>query len=100
MGGRQLAGSGDFGAAYDCDWPPGIDWETDAAYATAAQRITELETERGLSPPHAGKEQPDRAARGGGSAPPPAADLVVDVPDTSRRQVGAHGRRGSRQSLK
>jgi hypothetical protein len=32
--------------------------------------------------------------------PPPAADLVVDVPDTSRRQVGAHGRRGSRQSLK
>jgi hypothetical protein len=34
-------------AAYDCDWPPCIDWETDAAYAAAAQRIGDLETARG-----------------------------------------------------
>ena len=49
--------------AYDCDWPPCIDWATDAAYVTAAQRITELETERGLSPPHAGKEHLGRIRR-------------------------------------
>ena len=42
-------------AAYDCDWPPCVDWETDAAYLAADQRIIELETERGLRPPHAGK---------------------------------------------
>jgi SAM-dependent methyltransferase len=52
-------------AAYDCDWPPCIDWEADAAYATAAQRIAELETERGLSPPHAGKEHLGRIRRSG-----------------------------------
>jgi SAM-dependent methyltransferase len=43
-------------AAYDCDWPPCIDWETDAAYAASAQRIEDLETARGLKPPHAGKD--------------------------------------------
>jgi hypothetical protein len=36
-----------------------------ARYATAAQRITELETERGLSPPHAGKEHLGRIRRSG-----------------------------------
>ena len=43
-------------AAYDCDWPPCIDWETDAAYTAAAQRIGDQETARGLRPPHAGKD--------------------------------------------
>jgi SAM-dependent methyltransferase len=42
-------------AAYDCDWPPCIDWETDAAYTAFDSRVTELETARGLRPPHAGK---------------------------------------------
>jgi SAM-dependent methyltransferase len=42
-------------AAYDCDWPPCIDWETDAAYTDFMERTTALETARGLRPPHAGK---------------------------------------------
>jgi SAM-dependent methyltransferase len=42
-------------AAYDCDWPPCIDWETDAAYMTAAERRADLESARGLRPPYAGK---------------------------------------------
>jgi ubiquinone/menaquinone biosynthesis C-methylase UbiE len=43
-------------AAYDCDWPPCIDWETGAAYTATDQRIMRLEAERGLGPPHAGKD--------------------------------------------
>jgi SAM-dependent methyltransferase len=31
-------------AVYDCDWPPGVDWETDAAYAAYEQRMRALET--------------------------------------------------------
>ena len=42
-------------AAYDCDWPPCIDWETDAAYVAFDRRVRDLETARGLLPPHAGK---------------------------------------------
>jgi SAM-dependent methyltransferase len=42
-------------AAYDCDWPPCIDWETDAAYTACSGRVTDLETACGLRPPHAGK---------------------------------------------
>jgi SAM-dependent methyltransferase len=52
-------------AAYDCDWPPCIDWETDAAYEAAAHRIGDLETARGLSPPHAGKDHLVRMRRSG-----------------------------------
>jgi SAM-dependent methyltransferase len=52
-------------AAYDCDWPPCIDWETDAAYAASAQRVAELEAARGLNPPHAGKDHLPRM-RGSG----------------------------------
>jgi SAM-dependent methyltransferase len=44
-------------AAYDCDWPPCIDWETDAAYTAFTERATELETARGLRPPHADKSR-------------------------------------------
>jgi SAM-dependent methyltransferase len=42
-------------AAYDCDWPPCIDWETDAAYLAADTRIRELESARRLEPPRAPK---------------------------------------------
>jgi ubiquinone/menaquinone biosynthesis C-methylase UbiE len=61
---RVLRPGGVF-AAYDCDWPPCIDWETDAAYAAADRRIQELEIERGLAPPHAGKNHLDRLRRSG-----------------------------------
>jgi SAM-dependent methyltransferase len=43
-------------AAYDCDWPPCIDWETDAAYIAYDNRVRGLEVERGLQPPHSGKQ--------------------------------------------
>jgi SAM-dependent methyltransferase len=52
-------------AAYDCDWPPCIDWEANAAYDATAQRIIELENARGLSPPHAGKDHLPRMRRSG-----------------------------------
>jgi SAM-dependent methyltransferase len=42
-------------AAYDCDWPPCIDWEIDVAYTEFTRRMTALEVARGLQPPHAGK---------------------------------------------
>jgi SAM-dependent methyltransferase len=52
-------------AAYDCDWPPCIDWQTDAAYAEADRRITEMEDTAGLRPPHAGKDHLARLRRSG-----------------------------------
>jgi ubiquinone/menaquinone biosynthesis C-methylase UbiE len=52
-------------AAYDCDWPPCIDAETDAAYAEFATRVTELETASGLRPPHAGKRHLQRITASG-----------------------------------
>ncbi len=48
-------------AAYDCDWPPCIDWETDAAYVAFDRRVRELEAARGLRPPHAGKQHLERS---------------------------------------
>jgi SAM-dependent methyltransferase len=51
---RLLRPGGVF-AAYDCDWPPCIDWETDAAYVAFDAAVKRLETERGVAPPHAGK---------------------------------------------
>jgi SAM-dependent methyltransferase len=51
---RVLRPGGVF-AAYDYDWPPCIDWETDAAFAAFDTRVDELETERDLIPPRAGK---------------------------------------------
>jgi SAM-dependent methyltransferase len=44
-------------AVYDCDWPPCVDWETDAAYAAYEQRMRALEIGRGLQPPKAAKDQ-------------------------------------------
>lgn len=61
---RVLRPGGVF-AAYRCDWPPHIDWETDAAYAAFVRRVTELETSRGLRPPHAGKNHLDSIRRSG-----------------------------------
>jgi SAM-dependent methyltransferase len=46
-------------AAYDCDWPPCIDWEIDIAYTEFTRRMTALEIARGLQPPHAGKRHLD-----------------------------------------
>jgi SAM-dependent methyltransferase len=42
-------------AAYDCDWPPCIDWETDAAYRAFEARAAAVEHARRLSPPRAAK---------------------------------------------
>jgi SAM-dependent methyltransferase len=42
-------------AAYDYDWPPCIDWETDAAFARFDERSHELEAARDLVPPRAAK---------------------------------------------
>jgi SAM-dependent methyltransferase len=44
-------------AAYDCDWPPCIDWETDAAYTAFDRRIRELERASGLEPHRAAKDR-------------------------------------------
>lgn len=52
-------------AAYDCDWPPCIDWEVDAAYAAFSERMGQLEIARGLRPPHAGKRHLDRIRESG-----------------------------------
>ena len=53
-------------AAYDCDWPPGIDWETDAAYETFHAQARELEIARGLRPPYADKrDHAERMRRSG-----------------------------------
>jgi SAM-dependent methyltransferase len=48
-------------AAYDCDWPPSVDWETDAAYEAFDQKTRALEVARGLRPPYA--EKRDHAGR-------------------------------------
>ena len=44
-------------AAYDCDWPPCVDWETDAAYVACQHHLTGLEISRGLQPPKAAKDE-------------------------------------------
>ncbi len=53
-------------AAYDCDWPPCVDWETDAAYMAYEEQRLELEIARGLQPPKAAKdEHAERMRRSG-----------------------------------
>ena len=44
-------------AAYDCDWPPCVDWETDAAYVACEDQLSRLEISHGLQPPKAAKEE-------------------------------------------
>jgi ubiquinone/menaquinone biosynthesis C-methylase UbiE len=46
---RVLRQGGVF-AAIDCDWPPAIDWEVDAAYDRMDQTTRSLEAELGLVP--------------------------------------------------
>jgi ubiquinone/menaquinone biosynthesis C-methylase UbiE len=43
-------------AAYDCDWPPSVDWETNAAYERFHAQARELEMAQGLRPPYAEKQ--------------------------------------------
>jgi SAM-dependent methyltransferase len=52
-------------AAYDYDWPPCIDWETDQVYAEFDRKVEALETARGTRPPHAGKQHLERIAGSG-----------------------------------
>jgi SAM-dependent methyltransferase len=53
-------------AAYDCDWPPCVDWEVDEAYRACEQQQFVLETGRDVRPPYAAKEQhADRMRRSG-----------------------------------
>ena len=53
-------------AAYDCDWPPCVNWETDAAYLAYEEQRLALEIGRGVRPPHAAKEEhADRMRRSG-----------------------------------
>jgi SAM-dependent methyltransferase len=51
---RLLRPGGVF-AAYDCDWPPCVDAETDAAYTAFDQRVRDLEDEHGVRPARAEK---------------------------------------------
>ena len=44
-------------AAYDCDWPPAVDWETAAAYQAYDDQARTLAIGRGLQPPKAAKEE-------------------------------------------
>jgi ubiquinone/menaquinone biosynthesis C-methylase UbiE len=46
---RLLRPGGVF-AAYDCDWPPTVDWEVEAAYLEAHRRAVALEKERNYFP--------------------------------------------------
>jgi SAM-dependent methyltransferase len=37
-------------AAYDCDWPPAVNWQVDAAYTAYEEQRLALEIGRGLQP--------------------------------------------------
>jgi SAM-dependent methyltransferase len=52
----RLLRTGGVFASYDCDWPPCIDWETDAAFTAAADATSALARARGLRPAHGGKQ--------------------------------------------
>lgn len=54
--GRLLREGGVF-AAYDCDWPPTVDWEVDAAYREFLARCGERERAAGLRPAFADKQR-------------------------------------------
>ncbi len=49
-------------AAYDCDWPPCVDWQTGAAWALVAGRVDAEQARRGLAPVHRGKDHLGRLA--------------------------------------
>lgn len=50
-------------AAYDCDWPPCIDWETAAAWDRVAGLVDEEHARRGLPALHHGKDHLERIRR-------------------------------------
>jgi SAM-dependent methyltransferase len=52
-------------AAYDCDWPPWIDWETAAAWDDVVSRIEAEQARRGIPEAHQGKEHLSRLRRSG-----------------------------------
>jgi SAM-dependent methyltransferase len=52
-------------AAYDCDWPPCIDWETAAAWDTVVSRVDEVRARRGLPALHGGKDHVTRMRHSG-----------------------------------
>jgi SAM-dependent methyltransferase len=52
-------------AAYDCDWPPVIDWQTSAAWAELVARVDAEQARRGLPAVHGGKEHLGRIRRSG-----------------------------------
>ena len=52
-------------AAYDCDWPPWIDWETAAAWDDVAGRVEAEERRRGIPEAHQGKDHLGRFQRSG-----------------------------------
>jgi len=52
-------------AAYDCDWPPHIDWQAGAAWAQMAGRVDAEQARRGPAPVHRGKDHLGRLAGSG-----------------------------------
>jgi SAM-dependent methyltransferase len=50
-------------AAYDCDWPPAIDWEIAAAWDRMAALVDEEQARRALPPLHRGKDHQARIRR-------------------------------------
>ena len=52
-------------AAYDCDWPPWIDWETAAAWGGVVSRVEAEQARRGIPEAHQGKEHLGRLRRSG-----------------------------------
>ena len=52
-------------AAYDCDWPPWIDWETAAAWEQVADRVEAEQRRRAIPEAHHGKDHLGRLQRSG-----------------------------------
>ncbi len=52
-------------AAYDCDWPPCIDWETAAAWERVADRVEAEQRRCGIPEAHQGKDHLGRLQRSG-----------------------------------
>ena len=52
-------------AAYDCDWPPCVDWETEAAWEAVVGRVDNLQARRGLPVLHGGKDHAERIRASG-----------------------------------
>jgi SAM-dependent methyltransferase len=50
-------------AAYDCDWPPCIDWETGAAWDRVAALVDQEHARRGRPALHRGKDHLERIRR-------------------------------------